>query len=301
MRIPLVDLRAQHAAIEDEVMGAVREVVRDQVFILGDRVAAFERQLADAVGVQHAVGVASGTDALRLALVALGIGPRDAVITTPFTFVASAEAIVRAGAKPVFADVESDGVHLSPDHVAACIHGWRGPERLRAILVVHLFGACADTRALRALADAHGLFLIEDAAQALGAVRDGAPAGAVGHASALSFFPSKTLGAWGDGGALVTSNDDVAARVRRLRQHGVERGRVLEIGENSRLDALHAAVLRVKLGHLARWTRGRKEAALRYAELLRDVHGVSLFPSLQGGTHNPFVVRVRDRDRVLAA
>ena len=298
MRIPLVDLRAQHEAIRAEVMDAVQAVVSGQTFILGERVAAFERALAEHTGTRHAVGVASGTDALRFALMALGVGPGDAVITTPFTFVASAEAIVRAGAVPVFADV--DEVHLSPAAVESCIRAWRGPERLRAILVVHLFGACADLRALRALADAHGLFLVEDAAQALGAVRDGARAGSVGHASAFSFFPSKTLGAWGDGGALVTSDEAVAARTRRLRQHGVERGRVLEIGENSRLDALHAAVLLVKLRHLEAWIAARAKAAQRYHELLCGIDGVSLFPSLERGTHNPFVVQVKERDRVLA-
>ncbi|WP_394829838.1 DegT/DnrJ/EryC1/StrS family aminotransferase [Pendulispora albinea] len=301
MRIPLIDLRAQHAAIEDEIMDAVRQVVADQIFILGDRVAELERRLAERVGARHAVGVASCTDALRLALVALGVGPGDAVITTPFTFVASTEAIVRVGATPVFVDVDVDGVHLSPERVAECIRRWRGPERLRAILVVHLFGACADARALAEIAAAHDLVLVEDAAQALGTVREGVAAGARGIAGAFSFFPSKTLGAWGDGGALVTSDDAVAARVRRLRQHGFERGRVVEIGENSRLDALHAAVLQVKLRHLDAWIAARKEAARRYGELLHGVDGVSRIDALEDGTHNPFAVRVRDRDRVLAA
>ncbi|WP_394849383.1 DegT/DnrJ/EryC1/StrS family aminotransferase [Pendulispora brunnea] len=301
MRIPLIDLRAQHAAIADELMAAVAKVVAEQSFILGARVAAFEQRLAEYVGVRHAVGVASCTDALRLALVALGIGPGDAVITTPFTFVASAEAIVRAGATPVFVDVDADSVHLSPERVAECIREWRGPERLRAILVVHLFGACADSKGLLELARTHGLFLVEDAAQALGAVRDGAAAGAVGHASAFSFFPAKTLGAWGDGGALVTADDAIAARVRRLRQHGVEGGRVMEIGENSRLDALHAAVLEVKLRHLEAWIAARRQGARRYRELLDGVPGVSFFDALdEGGTHNPYVVRIAEgRDRVL--
>ncbi|WP_394838913.1 DegT/DnrJ/EryC1/StrS family aminotransferase [Pendulispora rubella] len=303
MRIPLIDLRAQHAAIADELMAAVGKVIGEQSFILGARVAAFEQHLAEYVGVRHAVGVASCTDALRLALVASGIGPGDAVITTPFTFVASAEAIVRAGATPVFVDVDADSVHLSPERVAECIRTWRGPERLRAILVVHLFGACADTKALFELARAHGLVLVEDAAQALGAVRDGASAGAVGHASAFSFFPAKTLGAWGDGGALVTADDAIAARVRRLRQHGVEGGRVMEIGENSRLDALHAAVLDVKLRHLDPWIAARRQRAHRYRELLDGVPGLSFFDALDDdGTHNPYVVRVLEgRDRVLAA
>jgi len=282
-------------------MAAVRDVVTDQVFILGDRVAEFERRFADYVGARHVLGVASCTDALRLALMALGIGPGDAVITTPFTFVASVEAIVRVGATPVFVDVDAQSVHLSPDAVAECIRGWRGPERLRAILVVHLFGACADTKALAEIAAAHDLRLVEDAAQALGAVRDGVGAGARGHVGAFSFFPSKTLGAWGDGGALVTSDDAVAARVRRLRQHGIERGRVVEIGENSRLDALHAAVLGVKLRHLDAWIAARRAAALRYRELLSGLEGVEFFRALDSGTHNPFVVRVRDRDGVLSA
>jgi dTDP-4-amino-4,6-dideoxygalactose transaminase len=299
-RIPLVDLKAQHAALAGEVKAAVSAVIEQQSFILGETVARFERELAATMGRAEAVGVASCTDALRLALMALDVGPGDAVITTPLTFVASAEAIVRVGATPVFVDVEDDGFNLCPRRVAEMARTFRGPERLKAILVVHLFGACADMKGLLAVAGEHGLRVVEDAAQAIGATRDGTRAGAFGDVGCFSFFPSKTLGAWGDGGALITDDAAIAARVRRLRQHGVVNGRVMEIGENSRLDALQAAVLSVKLRHLDAWCQKRREVAERYRTLAD--HVVLPFRARgSGDTFNPFVVRTRERDRVLAA
>jgi len=298
-RIPLVDLKAQHAALAGEVKAAVSAVIEQQSFILGETVARFERELAATMGRAEAVGVASCTDALRLALMALDVGPGDAVITTPLTFVASAEAIVRVGATPVFVDVEDDGFNLCPRRVAEMARTFRGPERLKAILVVHLFGACADMKGLLAVAGEHGLRVVEDAAQAIGATRDGTRAGAFGDVGCFSFFPSKTLGAWGDGGALITDDAAIAARVRRLRQHGVVNGRVMEIGENSRLDALQAAVLSVKLRHLDAWCQKRREVAERYRALRGEV--TLPFRAEAGDTFNPFVVRTRDRDRVLGA
>lgn len=303
-RIPLVDLQAQHATLAAEVMEALRHVVEGQTFILGEPVARFERGLAERLGAAHAVGVASCTDALVLSLEALGLGPGDAVVTTPLTFVATAEAIVRVGATPVFVDVEEDGFNLCPRRARELVETWEGPERLRAILVVHLFGACADMSALTGLAEEHGLHVVEDAAQAMGATWGGGAAGTLGVVGCYSFFPSKTLGGWGDGGALLTSDGALAARARRSRQHGVEQGRVVTIGANSRLDALQAAVLSVKLRHLDGWLEGRRRVAARYDALLAAAGDAIARPRRDPrrvDVPNPYVVRVGARERVLAA
>ena len=301
MRVPLVDLIAQHTEIEADVMKAALDVIGHQAFVLGETVARFERALAVACGTTHAVGVASGTDALALALRACGVGAGDAVITTPLTFVATAEAIVAAGARPLFADVDPVTLTLSPARVEERIarHDPRTHGRLRAILPVHLFGACADMPALVAIARRHGLVVVEDAAQAMGASVSGRSAGAMGDAGCLSFFPTKTLGAWGDGGAVVTSNAEIAAKVVKLRVHGASaRGTYVhdEIGTNSRLDALQAAVLGAKLPHLARWNEARARIAARYRERLADLTDriVVPAPASEGScsVYTPFVVRV---------
>lgn len=300
MRVPLVDLRAQHASIRDEVMRAASEVIEGQAFILGPPVARFEEALAKACGTAHAVGVASGSDALLLALRACGVGEGDAVVTTALTFVATAEAIVRAGARPIFADIDDGAMTLSPRAVEEAL-ARVAPARVRAILPVHIFGGCADMAGLAAIARAHGLALIEDAAQAIGARIGDRAVGSIGDAGCFSFFPSKNLGAWGDGGAVTTRDPAIDARVRRLRAHGMRGEHFVEIGLNSRLDALHAAVLAVKLGHLDAWSAARRRAAARYHEILAGVGDLTL-PREPFGTHvyNQFVVRTARRDALAA-
>jgi dTDP-4-amino-4,6-dideoxygalactose transaminase len=299
-RVPLADLAALEATIADETLAAVAQVARGAQFVLGARVEAFERWLADACGARHAVGVASGTDAIELALRALGVGPGDAVVTPALSFVAAAEAIAATGARPVFCDVEPDTMNASARTVGDALErarrrGWC----VRAVVPVHLFGACAPMQELATLARREGIALVVDAAQAIGALDDsGRPAAAGGDASCLSFFPSKNLGAWGDGGAVVTSRDDVAARVRRLRAHGATAQYTHgELGRNSRLDALHAAVLLVKSRHLAAWQAARARLAARYlADLaplpLRLPHAPGL-PAAHGW--HAFVVRTPQR------
>lgn len=302
-QIRLSDLKAQHASIATEVMAAVGEVVSAQSFILGEPVASFERALAGYVGSSHAVGVASGSDALRLALLALGIGPGDAVLTTPFTFFATAGAIANTGAVPVFADIDSCTMQLSAESVRERISRMdRDGPRLRAILVVHLFGSCADMDALGAVAKEHGLFVVEDAAQALGATYGNRHAGSMGTLGCTSFFPSKTLGGWGDGGAVFTSDPELASRVRRLRVHGLDAGAHVEVGFNSRLDALQAAVLSVKLRHLESWLEKRARAASIYGEMLGGVGQVTTPRKNPHGrdVYSPYVLRVEQRDLLAA-
>ncbi len=297
-RIPLVDLRAQHRTIAGELEPAVRAVIEEQRFILGEPVARFERTLARLSQVRYAIGVASGTDALYLALTVAGVGPGDAVITSAFGFVATPEAILRTGAHPIFVDI--DGFNLSAAEVKASVAEHASGAALAAILPVHLFGECAPMREISALARQQRLQLIEDAAQAIGATSDGRPAGSFGDAAALSFFPSKNLGAWGDGGAVLTSRKDIDEGVRSLRVHGgTER---LLLGTNSRLDALQAAVLDVKAAHLEAWVVARNTAATRYRQLLAALGDAVRLPPLprEGDRHayNQFVVRVERRDRL---
>jgi dTDP-4-amino-4,6-dideoxygalactose transaminase len=262
-RIPIVDLAAEYAEIGSEVEAAALRVLRSGRYVLGPETEAFERELAAGVGVRHAVGVGSGTEALCLALKACGVGPGDEVITTALSFFATAEAIVWAGAIPVYVDVEPGGFNLDPAGLAVA----RSP-RTRAIVPVHLFGRCADMARIRAFADAEGLPVIEDAAQAIGASRGGRRAGAWGRAGCFSFYPAKSLGAAGDAGAVTTDDDALAEALRSLRHHGAGPGGHVRVGTTSRLDSLQAAVLRAKLPHLARWLRERAAHVARYRELL---------------------------------
>ena len=301
MKVPLVDLAAQHAAIRDEVMAAAERVIERQAFVLGEPVAQFERTLAELVGARHAVGVASGTDALVLALRAVGLGVEvgDAVITTALTFVASVEAIVAAGGRPVFADVD-ETLTLDVASVEAAVErARRDGLRVRAILPVHLFGRAANMEALVALARRESLAIVEDAAQAIGARCALGAVGSIGDVGCFSFFPSKNLGAWGDGGAVTTNDARVADRVRSLREHGKVAGEetFAEPGMNSRLDALQAAVLDVKARHLEAWSRARRNAAGRYRELLGGITGLEL-PAEAGAAHvhHVFAVRTAKRD-----
>ncbi len=261
--IPLVDLAGQHAPLHDELVAAAARVLASQAFILGPDVEAFERELAATLGVAHAIGVSSGTDALVASFLALGIGPGDEVITTAFSFVATAAAIARVGAKAVFVDIDPITYALDPARVEAAI----GP-RTRAVVPVHLFGQMADMRRLLAVTTPRGIPLIEDAAQAIAATRDGQRCGTGGRAATLSFFPSKNLGGAGDGGMVLTEDAALAQELRLLRNHGqAEKNVAARVGGNFRLDTLQAALLRVKLPHLERWTEARRDAARRYRVL----------------------------------
>jgi dTDP-4-amino-4,6-dideoxygalactose transaminase len=294
----------QHATIRDEVRDAVDAVFSSQRFILGEEVAALEQEIAAYCDARHAIGCASGTDALILALMALDIGPGDEVITSPFTFFATASAIHRVGAKPVFADIDPATFNIDHQAVAAAI-----TPRTKAILPVHLFGQCADMEPLWRLAVRHGLAIIEDAAQAIGATYRGRHAGVLGTIACFSFFPTKNLGGAGDGGMLSTDDQDLDVRLRRLRVHGdVGRYEHLEVGLNSRLDALQATVLRIKLRHLESWTQGRRENATRYQQQLSAAgieEQVKLPQETAGNRHvfNQYCIRVRHgrRDAVLSS
>ncbi len=274
VNVPLLDLKAQFETIRDEVLPALLDVVESQRFIMGDQVRELEQAVAAVSGASHGIGCASGTDALLLSLKTLELAPGDEVITTPFTFFATAGAIHNAGGRPVFVDIDPATFNLDTDRVAAAI-----TANTRAIVPVHLFGQLAPMEAIMALAAEHGLAVIEDAAQAIGARRriEGVwrRAGELGTTGAFSFFPSKNLGAWGDGGMIVTQDADLAERLRRLRTHGgAQQYHHEEIGTNSRLDTLQAAVLLTKLAHLERWSAARREHAEIYSAALRGLDGV---------------------------
>ncbi|HEX3173435.1 MAG TPA: DegT/DnrJ/EryC1/StrS family aminotransferase [Solirubrobacterales bacterium] len=297
---PAVPLFATRPALEPllgEVAARQRAVLESGRYVLGPEVESFERELATFVGVRHCVGVGNGTDALTIALRALGIGPGDEVVVPALTFYATAEAVVNAGARPVFCDVDAETFVMTAATAGPAIG-----ERTAALLPVHLFGNPAPMAELRRLADAHGLRLLEDAAQAAGARLDGRPAGSLGDAAAFSFFPSKNLGGFGDGGAVLSDDEAVAAAARRLRAHGSEDRRLhAEVGFNSRLDELQAAGLRVLLPHLGEWTAARRHAARAYA-----THGLDELcelPRETGGgesCYHLYVVRSEDRERLAA-
>jgi dTDP-4-amino-4,6-dideoxygalactose transaminase len=299
--VPLLDLTAQYRSIRDAVDAAIRRVVESQRFILGDEVAALEEEIGARVGVPHALGVASGTDALLLALRAAGVARGEEVVVPAFTFFATAGAVVNAGGRAVFADIEPEGFNLDAAALESAL-----TERTRAIVPVHLFGQCADMEAILACAARHGLAVIEDAAQAIDATFAGRPAGSMGTAGCLSFFPSKNLGGFGDGGMITTADAALDERLRALRVHG-QVGAYLhrDVGFNSRLDALQAAVLRAKLPHLRGWTEARRRHAAYYDRRLREIglaggRGAPLrlpreLPG-RGHVYNQYVVRARRRD-----
>jgi dTDP-4-amino-4,6-dideoxygalactose transaminase len=294
--IPLVDLRLQHAVVSGAVDRGWDRVAESGAFVLGEDVRTFEEAFAEFCGVRHCVGVASGTDALELALRAVGVGPGDEVIVPTNSFIASASAAVRAGAMPVLVDVDPTSLLIDPERVAA-----RLTSRTTAILAVHLFGQMAPMEELRRIAEGRAL-LLEDAAQAHGASRHGIRAGGFGVATATSFYPGKNLGAYGDGGAVLTGDDGVARRVRALRDHGSEaKYHHPELGFNSRLDTLQAVVLGAKLPFLLAWNEARRDAAGRYDELLQDLPMVVRPTVLAGNEHvwHLYVIRVPRRDEVL--
>ena len=297
--IPLVDLRLQHAQVGAEVEAGWARVLAATSYVLGAEVAEFEREFARFCGVGHCVGVANGTDALELALRAAGVGDGDEVVLPANTFVASAEAVARAGARVVLADCDPTYLLLDPAAAKDAL-----TPRTRAIMAVHLYGQVAPVDDLAAIAEAGGLLLVEDAAQAQGARRHGAAAGSLGRVAGTSFYPGKNLGAYGDAGAVLTGDGELARRLRALRNHGSEaKYHHPELGFNSRMDALQAVVLRAKLARLERWNAERRAAAARYAELLGGCEALTLPATMPGNRHawHLYVVQVDERDRVLAA
>lgn len=296
-----LDLGAERAelgaALEDAALG----VLRSGQYVLGPEVERFERDFAASQGVEHGVGVASGTDALIVALRALGVGPGEGVLTSPFTFFASAGSIAWLGARPVFCDVDPDTALIDPERARAALT----PD-VKGLLPVHLYGQLADMRGFRELADEKGLFLLEDAAQAHGAERDGVRAGQLGDAAAFSFYPTKNLGCAGDGGALVTRDGELATRLRQTRDHGSPSKYVhTSVGTNSRLAALQAAVLNVKLPHLDRWTARRREIAATYDAAFADLPHIATLAHPEGSlpVYHQYTVRVLsgERDALLEA
>lgn len=302
MTVPFFDLQAQYRTIQDAVEASVLDVLRSQSFILGPRVAAFEAACAEACDVPHAVGVSSGTDALLLALTALGVGPGDEVVTTPFTFFATVGAIARVGARPVFADIEPESFQLDPEAFQAAV-----TPRTRAVVPVHLFGRCAPMDRILAIAGAHGIAVVEDAAQAIGSTYQGRRAGSMGDVGCFSFFPTKNLGGAGDGGLVTCRDAALHDRLLLLRNHGARpKYHHVQVGGNFRLDAIQAAVLHVKLGHLERWTESRRRHAAGYRERLADLEasGAVMLPREDpNGRHvfNQFTLRVPGRRDALRA
>ena len=296
--IPLVDLAAQHAAVAEEIAEGWRQVLARTSFIAGPQVAAFESEYAAFAGTRHCVGVGNGTDAIEIALRALGVGAGDECIVPAHTFIATAEAVCRAGATPVLADCADDGTYLiDTDAVEAAL-----TPRTRAIIPVHLYGQAAPVERLLPLAAKTGAWIVEDAAQAQGARRGDKSAGALGHVAATSFYPGKNLGAYGDAGAALTESDDLAARMRTIGDHGSRQKYEHEVlGLNSRLDTLQAVVLSAKLRRLAEWNEARRAAARRYDVLLSSAEEVIRPRVLDGNEHvwHLYVVRVPDRDQVI--
>jgi len=294
--IPQMDLAAQYAAIGGEIRKAVTQVLTSQQFVLGKEGAALEREIAGLCGVQHGIGVASGTDALILALRAAGVAAGDEVILPPFTFVATGSAVSALGAKPVFADIDSETFNVHPDEISK-----RVTPRTRAILVVHLYGLAADIDPIRNTATRHGIPVIEDNAQAIGARYKGKPTGALGDMACVSFYPTKNLGAYGDAGMIVTNSGEIDARLRILRNHGqASRYSSVEPGWNSRLDEIQAAILRVKLRYLGDWERARRTHAAHYSKLLASVREVKTPKTPEGYEHvfHQYTIRVPRRNEL---
>ncbi|MDZ7800537.1 MAG: DegT/DnrJ/EryC1/StrS family aminotransferase [Trueperaceae bacterium] len=291
--IPMLDLAGEVETLWDELQPAIERVLRSGQFVGGPEVAAFEAEAAEDLEAGHAVGLNSGTDALVIALEALGIGAGDEVITTPFSFFATSEAILRRGATPVFGDIDPETLNLDPDTIPPLLS-----DRTRAILPVHLFGLPADMNRITEIAEAHDLAVVEDAAQAFGArctAADGAKAGTLGTLGAFSFYPTKTLGAYGDAGLLTTQDDELAQTIRRLRTHGSRPNAKYVhdmLGHNSRLDALQAAILRVKLPRVALASAARRRVAGWYHELLSDTDGVDLPPLHDDHVFHQFTVQL---------
>lgn len=314
-KIPILNLTPQIESLWDEFNEAIQGVLRSGQFIMGPEVKAFESEVAEYLGVKHAIGLNSGTDALVIGLRALGISEGDEVITTPFSFFATAESISNVGAKPVFVDVEEHSMNINPELIETAI-----TEKTKAIMPVHIFGRPASMARIMEIAEKYGLKVIEDCAQSFGArysakcdncncqeasqnAYDGKQTGTIGHAGAYSFFPTKNLGTFGDGGLLVTNDDDVAEQARMLHKHGARKKYHNEIlGYNSRLDAIQAAILRVKLPHIDAWNEGRRRVAQTYRDLLAGVEGIVTPEVVDGHVFHQYTTRITkvDRDAVQA-
>jgi dTDP-4-amino-4,6-dideoxygalactose transaminase len=307
--IPILDLRPQYESLKDEMHAVITRVLESGAFIMGPDVAAFEQEAAAYLGVKHAIGLNSGTDALFIALRALGIGPGDEVITTPFTFFATAEAISHVGATPVFVDANEQTFNIDPDLIEAKI-----TPRTKAIIPVHLYGRPSDMGKIMAIANKHNLKVIEDCAQSFGAQYHGQcngcdgtcnpsehlgkQTGTIGHVGAYSFFPSKNLGAYGDGGMIATNEDAIAEHARMLRVHGSRKKYYNEVvGYNSRLDTIQAAILRVKLPHVDAWNAARREVARQYNELLAGIEGIVTPEIAPGHVFHQYTVRITKGSR----
>jgi dTDP-4-amino-4,6-dideoxygalactose transaminase len=293
-QIPMLDLAGEYCEIRNEIDEAVQRVLDSGNFILGDEVEAFEHEVADYLGVRHAIGVASGSDALLLALMALGVGPGDKVITTPFSFFATASCIVRLGATPVFCDIDPRTFDLDPDSVRRYLEASYTPA-VKAIIPVHLYGQCCDMDPLLELAFTYSLNVVEDCAQSFGSTYKGHQSGGMGDLGCFSFFPTKNLGAYGDGGMVTTNDDDLAEHVRMLRVHGALRKYHHEkLGINSRLDALQAGILRVKLKHVDVWTERKRLLAAAYDKELSSVEWLQVpyvMPEC-GHTYHQYTIKV---------
>ncbi|MFQ5722042.1 MAG: DegT/DnrJ/EryC1/StrS family aminotransferase [Candidatus Aminicenantales bacterium] len=318
MDIPFLDLKAQYQSLKDEIEAKILEVVSTQRFILGPEVEALEKELADYCGVKFGIGVSSGSDALLSSLMTLGLGPGDEVVTTPFTFFATAGAVARVGAKPVFCDIEEKSYNIDPARLAQLLKQQieiKKNSRIKVLIPVHLYGQCAEMEPIMDLARRYNLFVIEDAAQAVGSeylTSQGVKkAGSIGHLNVLSFFPSKNLGGYGDGGLVLTDNEVMASKLRMMRVHGSKDKYLYEfIGGNFRLDALQAAILRVKFRHLEDWLTKRKERANYYDRLFKESklieEGFVLSPQpiyKNSGinnyhTYHQYVIRAEERDRL---
>ncbi|MEZ0325639.1 MAG: DegT/DnrJ/EryC1/StrS family aminotransferase [Fimbriimonas sp.] len=296
MRVPFYDIKAQYDELASELDGVVHEVISSGAYMMGAHCKGIEEELAELHGVRHGIALNSGTDALRIIMDALGIGSGDEVISTAFTFVASAETIVQTGAAPVFVDIDPLTYNIDPAKVEAAI-----TPRTKAIMPIHLFGQICEMEPIQAIARRHNLPIIEDAAQAVGCVRNGVPAGGFGIAAGLSFYVTKNLGAAGDAGMIITDDDEVAAKCRSIRVHGMGRERYYydHVGYTSRMDEVQAAVLRVKLTRLSEWNQRRAEIAAIYNE---GLEGLQLPVTLTGNnnTWHQYPVRVQDREAVMA-
>jgi dTDP-4-amino-4,6-dideoxygalactose transaminase len=297
MKVPLLDLKRQYQLIRDEIDPVVREVIESQIFVKGPKVAEFEQEIASYCGTEWAVGVASGTDAILLSLMAYGVERGDEVITTPYTFFATAGSIARLGAVPVFVDIDPRTYNIDAGKIEAAI-----TDRTKAIIPVHLYGQCAEMDAILEIAERRGIIVIEDAAQAIGAEYRGRRAGSMGHTGCFSFFPSKNLGGYGDGGIVTTNDEQIADRIVSLREHGqTEKYFYCAVGANSRLDALQAAVLSVKLRHLDKWSDGRAANAEYYSRRFEGSRVVAPFREEHNRhIYNQYIIRVPDRDGLFA-
>jgi dTDP-4-amino-4,6-dideoxygalactose transaminase len=302
MKVPLLDLKEQYKTIKKEILETAEELFESQYFILGPRVVYLEKEIADYCASKHAVGVSSGTDALLISLMAADIGFKDTVITTPYTFFATAGSIARTGARPVFVDIDPKTYNISPESLDSAIDSMTPTERerLKAVIPVHLYGQCADMAPILEICDKYDLIVIEDAAQAIGSEYKGQRAGAMGDFGCFSFFPSKNLGAFGDGGIVTTNSDNFYDKLCTLRAHG-SRPKYYHkiIGGNFRLDAFQAAVVSIKLKYLDQWTKARQENAENYRMLFKhaDLEDVVELPFEKEGRHiyNQFVIRVKKK------